>query len=485
MKKESTYKKEAKAFQKKHSLKLHQAQLLIAQSYSFNTWSDLIKACEIDVVINTPSPELDTKLIENINNEDSVEQVEFSSMSDDIKERTTELEDNIKARVFNNKKKLVSIGRDFAMFEPTSTGLKKSILDATQHVRTLFCDEKFHNYDVQNQGPAYKIIKKAFFISDDGVTETTVSLYRPSTKSGDPRMWFKGLGKFADVGAQIAISIADGVALLINLSTADLHQQDSVIIAKLLELLPCDDSVAQELLLKLKAISNKGLIKATTRGSTAVGMTIEHALGILPNSSMQPDYNGIELKSGRGGKNRNTLFAQVADWQISPLKKSSEILDQFGYYREDDFKLYCTISARKPNSQGLRFSYNEKLDLLIETHETFGDVAVWPGSLLRSRLFQKHKETFWIHAESIEYDGDEYFKLISVTHTKDPMCSQLMPLIRDGIITMDHLIKRRASDGRVSEKGPLFKINKKDLSLIFPEPITYSLAFENLIKEGE
>lgn len=50
-----------------------------------------------------------------------------------------------------------------------------------------------------------------------------------------------------------------------------------------------------------------------------------------------------------------------------------------------------------------------------------------------------------------------------------------MPLLENGTITMDHLIKRSAKNGRVSEKGPLFKINSRDLSLIFPAPIKYSL----------
>jgi hypothetical protein len=56
------------------------------------------------------------------------------------------------------------------------------------------------------------------------------------------------------------------------------------------------------------------------------------------------------------------------------------------------------------------------------------------------------------------------------------MSNQLMPLLRDGVITMDHLVKRRATYGRVSEKGLLFKMNKKDLSLLFPEPLIYELT---------
>lgn len=141
----------------------------------------------------------------------------------------------------------------------------------------------------------------------------------------------------------------------------------------------------------------------------------------------------------------------------------------------EDFKLYCTIKAYKENSQGLSFIYNQSKDELQEWYNKTELVAVWPGKLLRKRLKEKHSETFWIEAKSEIVNGIEHFQLLSVTHTKSPIITQLMPLIHSGIITMDHLIKRSGKTNRVSEKGPLFKINKRDLDLLFPEPITYSL----------
>lgn len=97
--------------------------------------------------------------------------------------------------------------------------------------------------------------------------------------------------------------------------------------------------------------------------------------------------------------------------------------------------------------------------------------------MLRQRLNEKHSETFWVSADSTEIDGVEYFQLKSVTHTKSPLQGQLMPLIALGVITMDHLIKRKSGvKPKVAEKGPLFKINKKDLALLFPSPKTYFLV---------
>ncbi|MEI6895814.1 MAG: MvaI/BcnI family restriction endonuclease [Colwellia sp.] len=377
--------------------------------------------------------------------------------------------------VIHNKKKLVSLGIDFATFEPTPTGLKKSILDATHPVRHLFRSVGFHNYDIQEQGPDHKVINTSLLIWKDKITKAKTSLYRPKTKLGDPRMWFVGLAKFSEAGDRVALIFAGKQLLLLNLSSCAL-EDNCFELNKLRKIFSNDESIAEELLGKLKAIAKSGLIKAAKKGSTAIGMAVEDALGIPPNSSKLPDYKGIELKSSRGNGNRTTLFAQVADWKISPLKSSAQILDAFGYQRENDFKLYCTISAKKPNSQGLQFTYDDKDELLIEHQIKFGDVAYWPSDLLRGRLLEKHRETFWIDAESVEVDGVEHFKLKSVIHTKNPMVNQLMPLLSDGTITMDHLIKRKGGDKpRVSEKGPLFKMNKKDLALLFPTPLKYDI----------
>jgi hypothetical protein len=87
-------------------------------------------------------------------------------------------------------------------------------------------------------------------------------------------------------------------------------------------------------------------LPALLNADTAVGRTLEAALGIQINSSKKPDYKGIELKSFRNKRdNRKNLFAQVPDWELSKFKSSAEILDAFGYQRQQDFKLYCTVST--------------------------------------------------------------------------------------------------------------------------------------------
>ena len=217
------------------------------------------------------------------------------------------------------------------------------------------------------------------------------------------------------------------------------------------------------------------------RSDTAIGRTLETALGIAINSRREPDYKGIELKSFRRApkksrENRKTLFAKVANWKLSKFKSSREILNAFGYERDADFKLYCTVSTQVENSQGLSFQMDDKAGLLNErsSRPEVGAFATWQLQELREALAEKHNETFWVGALAHEIDGHEHFELRSVMHTRKPILSQFDILLEQGEITMDHLIKRNAK-GRVSEKGPLFKIRAASLGLLFPPSVTHNL----------
>lgn len=466
-------KQRAKNLKKENGISHTQALDLISQEYGFKSWIDLQHNKSKDEQVKHPTPDPSIKFAED---EDITMSSEDFELFDN--ERSEELTFDTKKQVNENKKVLTKWGIEFSVFEPTDTGLKKSILDATQAVRTHFELEEFHYYWEQKQGPENKIIKNAIFLNDKDAFSSKMSLYRPNTKNGDPRMWFRNLKSYSCSGDQVAIIIKNDIAYLINLTCMDLvnsmDSQNSKLRAFIEGYKEAHNIVANELLNKIKLLARKPF-PAQRKGDTGIGFTLEEMLGIQANSSKKPDYKGIEIKSGRGGKNRTTLFAQVADWNISPCKKSAEILNKYGYDRGDDFKLYCTLSTQKQNSQKLQFFYNPKTDQLEEWYDGKDLVAIWPGALLRKRLKEKHNETFWVEAKSEVINDIEYFQLISVTHTKTPILSQLMPLINSGVITMDHLIKRNGKTGRVSEKGPLFKMNKRDLDLIFPEPTIYKL----------
>ncbi len=361
------------------------------------------------------------------------------------------------------------------LIEPTETGLKKSIMDATGSVRNYLKENYFHDYEVQLQGQENKINIQGLIYEQFKVFKSNISLYRPNTKKGDPRIWLSGLTKHANANDIIVIVCFDGIIHAFNLTQLPIEKLiESAIMNPLKELVDeinsKENAIANELLLKLKKIANDGAIPSMVNADTSVGRTLETALGIAINSSKQPDYKGIELKSFRGKKgNRKNLFAQVPDWKLSKFKSSAEILDAFGYWREQDFKLYCTVSSITRNSQGLSLKMDSDIKQLIENSDksNIGDFVVWTLDKLHQRLLEKHRETFWVEADCKIISGKEYFQYTKVEHTKRPIISQFDILIEQGIITLDHLIKRN-SKGKVVEKGPLFKIKPKGLDLLFP-----------------
>ncbi len=394
----------------------------------------------------------------------------------------------LNARESQNLAELNRVGCNSVLLFITETGLKKAILDATDPMRQLFSGNGVHDFAEQLQGPDNKVIQTAYVLSDEHIQPLSVSFYRPETKTGDPRMWFYGFKQFAKSNDVFAVFVHEKTVYALNLTQSSLARMFKFRVKNrvtkfLAELEAVTTAVSRELLELLRAIANAGPLRAVCKGDTAIGRSIETALGIPINSSPQPDYKGIEIKSGRSTllasrENRANLFACVPDWNLSSLKSSRAILERFGYQRDDDFKLYCTVSTRATNSQGLRFEMMDAEKLLREFYarEPVEEVCVWPLERLHSRLIEKHTETFWVKAKSTIQGGVEWFHLESVTHTARPDVNQFDRLLADGTVTMDHLIKR-VSTGKVSEKGPLFKVEKKRLGeLFFGEPRNYSLV---------
>ena len=385
---------------------------------------------------------------------------------------------------------LNNFGFESVLLYLTETGLEKAILDAVEPLRALLKKQKIHDYSTQKQGTSSKVLMESLLLGNE-VEKLQTSLYRPETKNGDPRIWFYGINKLAKPNDVLSIFVSERKIIILNLTQSNLASDiRSKRINEVIQFLSnngqISSSVSIELLKKLKAIASNGLIKSISYGSNdnALGLTIEHYLGIDANSSRMPDYKGIELKAGRsslfGQSNRTTLFACVPNWSISKFKSSKEILEQFGYDRGSQFKLYCQVDFGKPNSQGLMLEVEDAKRLLHEVFKksstTSVPVVIWELETLENRLIEKHKETFWIKAKSIEKNGNEFFELVSITHTKNPNVPQFERLIRDKLISLDHLIKRKPTGG-AAEKGPLFRIETFAIPQLFlGEPAMYKLV---------
>lgn len=382
----------------------------------------------------------------------------------------------------NRIKILTENSVEITLIEPTENGLQKSIMDATAPVRNYLKEKLVHNYEIQKQGPENKIQIAANLLTDEGLVLSIASLYRPVTKKGDPRIWFKGLAKYAVANDILGIFEFEKILYVLNITKLDLKK---LLDAKLTnpfqelvrEINKVSNEVADELLIKLRKIAAKGFVPALLNADTAIGRTLEHLLNIPMNSAKAPDYKGIELKSARENKGtRKGLFAKTPNWELSKFKSRSEILDAFGYWEKGVFRLYNTIRATGRNAQGLILRTDYELDYLFENSDRkeIGDFLTWELEVLKKALAVKHKETFWIKAQSKHEDGKEYFLFKSVEHTKGPLLNQFGLLIDIGAITLDYPIKR-IGNGSVIDKGCNFKLKPNALNLLFPPSKAYSL----------
>jgi len=228
-----------------------------------------------------------------------------------------------------------------------------------------------------------------------------------------------------------------------------------------------------------------GFVETMRSGDTGVGFTLESLLGIAANSNRAPDYKGIELKSGRLRAHKTgkiTIFSKTPNWSISNLKSSTEILHKRGRYNEKvkGKALRHTISALRENSYGLKLIVEENKDLLLqvfidEKDSSIENDVVWPFEILRKSLVEKHRETFWVTAESTGTKENEKFHYKKAKYTSGPR-PNMMPLLLDtGVLTVDYTIKEKPN-GSTKDQGYLFKIASKNLGLLFKPPIIFDLC---------
>lgn len=383
---------------------------------------------------------------------------------------------------------LVNKRIDYATIQITQTGINKSTLDATAPVRSFFKEHGIHDYERQPQGPANKVFKETYILSETDFLKTKTALYRPITKNGDPRLWIYGFTKFAHPDDIFAILVNKGVLYVIILSQVDIQKAFRLPIKTMLKDLIADMSqmasdASQELLGLIKERMSDWL-PSEIMADTGIGRTVESCLGIAMNSDKSPDYKGIELKSKRTeAKVRNTLFTQAPNWNISRLKSSREICAKYGYFQYDDGvkRMHVTLKALKPNPQHLALNVNLPTDLLEAneyfpvanedgTYKKVEDVVVWQLMALHQRLLTKHRETFWIDVENkIEHD-QEFFRVKEIVHTKNPIVSQFDILMEQGHISVDFLLCRKSGGDVFS-----FKIDSKSRPLLFPQSETYTI----------
>lgn len=389
-----------------------------------------------------------------------------------------------------------STGVKVAFLSPTPTGYEKSIMDAIGDVRVLLKESGIHDYETQKQGPENKVVIESYFVLKNRLMETSASLYRPVTKKGDPRIWFANLRRYCQPHNLLALIVSDGRIYVINLSDTEIASsllRYEFVYQIVKQSVHEADKVSRELLSKILQIHKQGFLPSITPGDPGVGDTLENALGISRNNIAAPDYKGIELKATRltrGGTARTTtrvnLFSKVPEEGMS----YADIVRAYGKWtynkqkKENRLSLENTTYASHPNSHGLMLAVDGNNDRLFLCHmdenidpAILRRLSFWHITSLRQQLLTKHRETFWVQAQSETRNGIEWFRYDKIVHTKNPNDSLFASLVESDKIMVDlvaHISENTPNKCR--DHGMLFKMWPADLPLLFGNPMIYDLV---------
>lgn len=226
-------------------------------------------------------------------------------------------------------------------------------------------------------------------------------------------------------------------------------------------------------------------------GTQVCGYTLEHALGIIPNSNSDGDLLGIELKTHT--KPKVTLFTPEPDGGVY-TEDFARFMKTYGYQDADgDYRLtglhraneMCsksglTLRVRETRADASgelqTYPYNQltpltpKLDSIdVALIGPQGEVAAsWSLERLMNCWGAKHNEVIYIPASKTDNpDHAEYKKGYEQIVTFEPnvmwcwetTAERLLKAIQDGIIYLDPAPKLHASDPAKNKRRAQWRVN--------------------------
>lgn len=376
-----------------------------------------------------------------------------------------------------------NLGIRYTTFQTYWTSLDKGYFDAIAPMRAFFKEEGIHDYASQGQGQINKEFRDAYLLTDELTIPAKASLYRPTTKKGDPRIWFSKLHKYTNPDDIFALFHIGAELYIINVTQTNVvecfHSMANNPIKEALSSLYSQTmEVSQELLARFVELYDNGRwYLSEVQDDTGIGRAVETLLGIPMNSSREADYNGIELKSKRlqRSSGKNGLFSQIPDWENSHYKSGNAIVQKYGYMRDNAKTLQVTVQANRPNAQSLLLDItrnDEVLEMLAKPESgAIEHVVEWQLMTLHNRLKTKHHETFWVSVDNQIIDGQEHFKYSYIEHTRNPNIAEFDNLIMQQFISLELLLNRPSGRGDTWN----FKIKDRAMPLLFPESLLYKL----------
>ncbi len=138
-------------------------------------------------------------------------------------------------------------------------------------------EQGLHNFGEQEQGQEHKVLLDAVLIDSNSSKKAMVSLYRPATKKGDPRIWFSGLKSFVAPNEILALIALDGKVYVLNLTK----------IARIVDLLRTTE-VIQSASENLRLRSRLGMVSLLQSSWAYSGILLHGDLSVQNLQLIQP-----------------------------------------------------------------------------------------------------------------------------------------------------------------------------------------------------
>ena len=352
---------------------------------------------------------------------------------------------------------------------PTETGLKKSIMDAPAALQDVLLDTGFHDFKRHSQGPDHKVVRSGEYWGGSSALQIELSLYRPKTKNGDPRIWPYKLGKFLQAGNLLAL-IPDGERFLIlNGSKSQirdaLKNQESDLSKRLLTVQQCEGSgnqirVIDELVNLICEVNERGPVLPEGTGSGRFGLALERELGIPKNVSKEPDFKGIEIKTKFGTSGKQTLFSMVPS-QWTGCDSALDLVNTYGYVKNKRRQLYTSIST---SGDSLGFSLKVSLGRISVVRDG-KEILNYSVDKLENTLLAKHQNTAFVAVEKVETGEGIGCRFSKITYHANPCIKAFLKLVTKSEVCLDFTVSRKGD--RVRDHGYLWRVKPGSLADLY------------------
>ena len=204
---------------------------------------------------------------------------------------------------------------------------------------------------------------------------------------------------------------------------------------------------------KLKRLHSRDYLPVHGKGAGRYGLSLEHYLNIPQNSSKEPDFMGIELKTKRG-KTLQTLFSRAPSRYLACNDKN-QLVEKFGYYdnKRGRQALYTSFNNR-PDSLG--FYLGAKEDRIV-VNKKKTEILEYDDSVLEDALLSKHNQTAYISVSAGRLlSGKTGCRFDQLLYCKTPSLLRFMRMASDGNIYLDFTLSEKA--GSVKDHGFLWRV---------------------------